>query len=95
MQITYCTWGPVARDAILTLVNFSWERATIPSSWRRAIIIPIPKAGKDPSSMENYRPISLTNHLTKLADRLVWARLTHLVDREGLISSEQVGFRRG
>ena len=87
--------GPVARDAILTLINLAWERATIPSSWRRAIIIPIPKAGKDPSSVENYRPISLTSHLAKLAERLVSARLTHIADREGLIPPEQVGFRRG
>ena len=59
--------GPVARDVILSLINLAWERATIPSSWRRAIIIPIPKAGKGRSSVENYRPISLTSHLVKLA----------------------------
>ena len=69
--------GPVALDAVLTLTNLTWERATIPASWRRAIIIPIPKAVKDPSSVENYRPNSLTSHLAKLAERMVSARLTH------------------
>ena len=57
--------------------------------------MPIPKAGKDPSSVENYRPISLTSHLAKLAERMVSARLTHIADRAGLIPPEQVGFRRG
>ena len=45
--------------------------------------------------MENHRPISLTSHLAKLAERLVAARLTHVVDREELVPPEQVGFRRG
>ena len=83
--------GPVALDAVLTLINPSWERATMPSSWSRAIIIPITKAGKDPSSVENCRPISLTSHLAKLAEQLVSARLTHIADRDELIPQERMG----
>ena len=29
--------------------------------WRKAIVIPIPKPGKDPTDPINYRPIALTS----------------------------------
>ena len=87
--------GPVAQEAVLVLINKSWESAVVPSSWRRATIIPIPKAGKDPGAVDNYRPISLTSHLAKLVERMIAARLTYLADLKKVIPPEQVGFRRG
>ena len=36
-----------------------------PSDWRNAIIIPIPKPGKDPTKPTNYRPIALTSCICK------------------------------
>ena len=59
------------------------------------MIIPIPKAGKDPKLTTSHRPIALTSHLAKLAERLVAARLTFLAERDGLVPPEQVGFQRG
>ena len=87
--------GPVAMEALLRLLNLSWTMGQVPSAWRRAVIIPIPKAGKDPKLVTSHRPIALTSHLAKLAERLVAARLTYLVERDGLVPPEQVGFRRG
>ena len=87
--------GPIARRALLHTINRSWLTAEVPSAWKRATIIPIPKAGKDPKAVESYRPIALTSHVAKLAERMVAARLTHLIERDDLIPAEQVGFRRG
>ena len=87
--------GPTAQEVLLRLVNLSWSTAAVPSIWRRANIIPIPKAGKDPQEVSSYRPISLTSHVAKLAERMVGARLTHLLERDSIIPAEQVGFRRG
>ena len=87
--------GPIAQEVLLRLVNLSWSTAAVPSIWRRANIIPIPKAGKDPQQVASYRPISLTSHVAKLAERMVGARLTHLLERDNTIPAEQVGFRRG
>ena len=87
--------GPIAKAALLDLINRSWVRSEIPTSWRRAKIIPILKSGKDPQSTGSYRPISLTSHVAKLAERMVGARLTHLIERDDLVPPEQVGFRRG
>ena len=87
--------GPVAQDVLLRLINRSWCAAEVPSIWRRAVIIPIPKAGKDPQDVTSYRPISLTSNVAKLMERMVAARATHLLDRDSSIPAEQVGFRRG
>ena len=87
--------GPLAQDALLRLFNMSWHSAEVPSIWRRAVIIPIPKAGKDPQDVSSYRPISLTSHIAKLLERMVATRVTHLLDLNNTIPAEQVGFKRG
>ena len=68
---------------------------TDPVTLEKSGDIPIPKAGKDLKLTTSHRPIALTSHLAKLADRLVAARLTFLAERDGLVPPEQVGFRRG
>ena len=87
--------GPVFKTTLLRLLNLSWSTGQVPAAWRRAVIIPIPKAGKYTKLTSSHRPIALTSHLAKLAERLVAARLTYLVERDGLVPPEQVGFRRG
>lgn len=87
--------GPAAQEVVLALINRFWATATVPSTWRRATIVPVPKSGKNPASVESYRPISLTSHLAKLAERMIAARIKHVADLQRLIPPEQVGFRRG
>ena len=45
--------------------------------------------------MASYRPIALTSHVSKLAERLILARLSLLAEQRHLIPPEQVGFRAG
>ncbi|KAF0314117.1 putative RNA-directed DNA polymerase from transposon BS [Amphibalanus amphitrite] len=87
--------GPTAKAVLLRLINQTWADATIPSAWRRATIIPILKTGKNPQSVTSYRPIALTSHVAKLAERMVGARLSQIAEARNLIPAEQVGFRRG
>ena len=87
--------GPIARQALLKAINASWLEGTVPTEWRRARIVPIPKAGKDKQLVDSYRPIALTSHLSKLTERLILARLWHLIEREHMVPDEQVGFRAG
>ena len=74
--------GPLAQDALLRLISLSWPSTKVPFNWRRAVIIPIPKAVKDPQDVSSYRPISLTSHVAKLMERMEAARLMHLLDRD-------------
>lgn len=87
--------GPIARRTLLRLLNLSWLEGAVPFEWRRAVIVPIPKSGKDKRKMSSYRPIALTSHVAKLMERLVLARLTFVADQLRLIPPEQVGFREG
>jgi len=42
-------------------MNDIFEIGDFPSIWKSAIVIPIPKPGKDHSEPSNYRPIYSTN----------------------------------
>ena len=87
--------GPLAKAAVLHLINRSWLSSQTPKAWREATIIPIPKSGKNPQQVSSYRPIALTSNMAKLAERLIGARLSHIIERDALVPPEQVGFRRG
>ena len=74
-------------NAIMILQHF-------PKQWKHAIISPIPKPNKDPTKPESYRPISLLNSLSKLAERALLNRLRDL-GFENMVPEEQFGFKRG
>ena len=50
-----------AKLYLLQFYNHIWTKHLFPENWRIAIVIPILKPGKDPSNVNNYRPISLTS----------------------------------
>ena len=80
-----------AKTYLLKLYNHLWERKEFIKEWREAIIIPIPKPGKDPSNVTNYRPVSLTSCLCKTFEKMVNARLTWFLKENGIISDIQYG----
>jgi ribonuclease HI len=79
---------------LLNAFNHIWITGLFPPSWRQAVIVPIPKPGKDPSDPGNYRPIALTSCLCKTMERLVNARLVWHLESQGLITDLQCGFRQ-
>ncbi|GBL74320.1 hypothetical protein AVEN_235304-1 [Araneus ventricosus] len=80
---------------LLHLYNRIWHEHCFPFSWQQAIIIPIPKPGKDPSNPLNYRPIALTNCLCKLMEKMVNRRLVYYLEHNKILSPFQSGFRPG
>ncbi|GBN92329.1 putative RNA-directed DNA polymerase from transposon X-element [Araneus ventricosus] len=80
---------------LLILFNRIWLEEYFPVTWRKAVVIPIPKPGKDPQIPTNYRPIALTSCLCKLMERMVNARLVHVLEENGFLSNFQSGFRYG
>ncbi|KAG8175803.1 hypothetical protein JTE90_013354 [Oedothorax gibbosus] len=66
-----------------------WNDKVFPTSWQRAIVIHIPKPGKDPQDAGNYRPIALTSCLCKLMERMVNARLVYCLEEKGALSPFQ------
>uniref|UniRef100_A0A673MAK6 Uncharacterized LOC107721237 n=1 Tax=Sinocyclocheilus rhinocerous TaxID=307959 RepID=A0A673MAK6_9TELE len=84
-----------AMGKFLDLYNRVWEEGRLPNAWKEAIIIPIRKPGKDPSKPSNYRPIALTSNICKLMERMVTDRLTYLLEKRGILTKYQSGFRKG
>jgi hypothetical protein len=88
------------RDSIIrvlcSLFNLCFDKSRIPSSWKRAIILPIPKSSmKDPCVPINYRGISLLSCVSKTYTAVLNARLTQYLESNELITDYQNGFRRG
>ncbi|GFT14592.1 putative RNA-directed DNA polymerase from transposon BS [Trichonephila clavipes] len=62
-------------------------------SWKTAVVIPILKPDKNSALAESYRPISLLPALSKLAEKVILARLNDHLERENILIPEQHGFR--
>ncbi|GBL94554.1 hypothetical protein AVEN_235639-1 [Araneus ventricosus] len=62
----------------------------LPTAWRKAIVVSIPKVGKDPQNPSNYRPIALTSCLCKLMERMVNKRLVYILEKKTIILNFRV-----
>ena len=57
------------------------------------IVVPVPKTGKDPTSIASYKPISLTSTMGKSMEQIINTRLNWLLETNNVIANEQAGFR--
>ena len=78
---------------IWRLWSHSMESGKIPESLKEQFITPVYKKG-DRTIAGNYRPVSLTSHLSKTFERVIRDRLTDYLDEHNLHSSQQHGFRK-
>jgi ribonuclease HI len=83
------------KGKLLKAYNDIWETGTFPEEWRQAVTIPIKKPGKDPESVDSYRPISLTSCLGKVLEKMVNRRLVFILEKGRLLPEQQFGFRKG
>jgi hypothetical protein len=73
----------------ITIIN-----ATIPSQWKKAIVVPIYKDG-DRSVVTNYRPVSFTLVVYKQMEHVIAGYLRHVWDKRQWLYEGQHGFRPG
>ncbi|TMS38416.1 hypothetical protein L596_005146 [Steinernema carpocapsae] len=76
------------------ILTRSFTQGVIPSVWKSAIVKPILKKG-DPASPANYRPISLTSALSKVAERFVGRAILKHCEQNNLFCRAQNGFLPG
>ena len=67
-----------------------WKTQEIPRCWKRATVIFLDKPNK-----KALRPISLTNCIGKIMERIVNNRLTKWAERNDIMDRSQNGFRKG
>ena len=87
--------GPLAQEYLLHLYNRIWSGEGVPTRWRRQLIKPLLKEGKDPKQTISYRPISLTSCLGKILERMIADRLIYILETKNLLNDNQAGFRQG
>ena len=85
---------PGALETLLNIMNEIWRTRKFPEDWHKAVIIPIPKPGKDKTEARNYRPIALTSCICKTMERMINDRLVWFLESNNLISGNQAGFRK-
>lgn len=69
---------------------------TFPSSWKKAVVTPIPKS-PNPTSHKDFRPISVLPSISKILEKILLAQISHHLDNSNphLMASHQSDYRRG
>ena len=80
---------------LTNLFNKSLKSGKFPSAWKKACITPVFKKKGSKSDPTNYRPISLLPNLSKILEKVVFAKIYgHLIENE-LLTEKQSGYRPG
>jgi len=75
--------------------NKCLRQGRFPQQWKRAKLVLLPKAGREPDTPSAYRPICLLDEAGKIFERILATRLVQHLSREGDLHEEQYGFREG
>ena len=86
--------GACSRAVLLMIFNHSWMKRVVPAVWKEAVIMPVPKKGKDKKNPRSYRPISLLSCVGKLLERMVNRRLINHLESNNVLSPTQTGYRK-
>jgi len=85
-------WGrPITTSWLTRLFQRVYENGQVPEEWGKSIICPIYKNKGDRMKCENYRGISLMNHVTKIYESILEKRLRVFADEH--LGPWQHGFR--
>ena len=82
-------------DSLLYIINYSLLHGTFPDKWKLARVIPVFKNNGDVDVMSNYRPISVTGHITKMVEQLVRSQLVRYLEEHSFITTDQSAYLKG
>ena len=83
--------GPNGIKYLTNIYNNSLKKSIIPTIWKTARVIPLPKPGKDISQGPSYRPISLLSPAAKIMEKLLEPKISASIP----LANHQHGFRKG
>ena len=86
--------GDIIIEAVNYIARISIDNGTVPDVLKLGWITPIWK-GDNIGDPGNYRPISLTTHLSKIVERVIRLEMTEFLNSHGLIEDWQHGSRSG
>ena len=77
---------------IMKIWRISLDKCVMSEGVMQSIIVPLYKGGEK-SDPVNYRPLALTNHLTKIFERVVRKEIMQHLETNNLLNITQHGFR--
>ena len=78
--------------SLSAIINMSFSSGKFPSKWKEARVLPIHRS-VDQENVDNYRPVSVLNCLSKISERLVFNTIYAFLVKENLLYKLQSGFR--
>ena len=75
------------------IINSSISSSTFPDEWKISRICPVPKV-PNPSSLAEYRPISILPVLSKVFERIILQQLSEHIESKSIYLQKQSGFRK-
>jgi hypothetical protein len=81
--ISSSEWKNLASLArpIMHLINASIKHGVVPCAFKKAVVHPIPKKGKDSTSAAGYRPVAILPAFRKVLELIVAAQLTRALEQ--------------
>ena len=84
---------PILAPALVSIFNLSISCGIYPDKLKIANVIPIFKKGS-PTSVNNYRPISILSTINKIFEKILYSRLINYIEKYELLYKYQYGFRK-
>jgi hypothetical protein len=84
---------PVILPSLTSIFNHIFTCSEFPQRWKTSIVIPVPKIS-NPSTLSDFRPISLLPCLSKIIEVIMARQMTQHINENNLLSPLQSGFRR-
>ena len=80
-------------EILLKLLNKIKRQRCFPTKWGMGITTLLHKTG-DTTDPNNYRPITVTNSMSKILNSILNNRLSNWISEKKLLCKEQIGFQR-
>jgi len=81
---------PILRE----MFNASLLTSTLPADWKLARVTPVYKGKGDMCEEGNYRPISVTGHISKIFESAVYTQLLDYFQENNYINPDQSAYRK-
>ena len=79
---------------LLSIINQSIRTGYFPSDWKKTIVSPILKAGKDKTSPESYRPVSLLSALSRIMELMIAGEMDRYAEGSEILPDATHGYRK-
>ena len=82
----------ILSEPLALLYNMVFQSGNVPKSWKTTRVVMLHKKNSK-DDVKNYRPLSMSDHIGKIGERLINAALKDHLEKNKLLDPNQHGFR--